>query len=142
LRHSKKFGHRRAGGARRGSAPADLFEAALLGESPSERKPFDAGSDRKTLQLCRQVERAVALGLAGQPDDPLRDLIVDGVSPMGSPGHLLVRVIVPADVPVHEIMTRLEARTPALRAEVAASICRKRVPALSFIPVMSEVPHD
>jgi hypothetical protein len=119
-----------------------MFEAALLGDSPTERKPFDAGSDRKTLQLCRQVERAVALGLAGSADDLLRDLVVDGVSPIGSPGHLMVRVIVPAGMPVHDIMARLDARTAALRAEVAASICRKRVPALSFIPVAAEVPHE
>jgi hypothetical protein len=54
----------------------------------------------------------------------------------------MVRVIVPAGMPVHDIMARLDARTAALRAEVAASICRKRVPALSFIPVAAEVPHE
>jgi ribosome-binding factor A len=116
-----------------------------MDESSTDRKPFDAGSDRKTLQLCRQVERAISLGLSGLSDEVLRNLVVDGVSPMGSAGHLLVRVIVPADVSVHDVMRRLEARSAALRAEVAASICRKRVPALSFIPIAagrSEVPHE
>jgi hypothetical protein len=133
LRHSKRFGKGR--GTRPGRSSTDLFEAALFGKTESDRPRFDAGSDRKTLQLCRQVERAISLALSGHSDDLLRDLSVDGVEPMGSAGHLLVRVIVAADVSVIDVMARLDAASARLRAEVAASICRKRVPALSFIPI-------
>lgn len=98
---------------------------------------FDAAGDRKTLQLCKQVERALSLALAGERDDILRDLMVDAVEPMGSASQLLVRVLVPVslDVPVIEVIARLDEASTRLRVEVAQSICRKRTPSLSFIAV-------
>jgi hypothetical protein len=53
----------------------------------------------------------------------------------GGAGHLLVRVVVPGGLPVVDVLARLNDRSGKLRAIVAASICRKRVPMLSFVAV-------
>jgi ribosome-binding factor A len=110
-----------------------LFEQALRGERNDERKPFDPRSDRKTLQLCRQVQRSLMLALGGEcGDDLLREVFVDSVEPVDGAGHLLVRVNVPANLSVLDVLVRLNERSGKLRAVVAGSICRKRVPMLSF----------
>jgi ribosome-binding factor A len=133
VRHSKKPWKGRARGA-----AADLaFEQALRGSRGREQSGrFDPRADRKTLQLCRQVHRALMLALSGEcSDDLLRDLVVDAVEPMGSASQLIVRVGVPrgaAGQSFAEILARLNERTPKLRATVAQAICRKRVPMLSF----------
>jgi hypothetical protein len=83
------------------------------------------------------------MALAGESaDDLLRDLYVLSVEPMGGPGQLVVSVVLPAHAgaaasapSAAEIIARLGARTPALRAAVAREISRKRVPNLSFIVV-------
>ena len=130
--HSKKP---RPGRARR--APADaLFERALLGDVSSHENRFDPRRDRKTLQLCRQVQRALALALGGEcADEVLRDVYVESVEPMGGPGQLRVNVVIPGKVHAApmEVMERLADHTPRLRAAVAREICRKRVPNLSFV---------
>jgi ribosome-binding factor A len=125
---------------RRGSSRAIsgdlLFERALRGDDESSRKTFDPRTDRKTLQLCRQVQRALMLALAGEcADDLLRDVSVDSVDPAGGGGHLLVRVSVPRELSVMDVLARLNDRSGKLRAVVAASICRKRTPMLSFIAI-------
>jgi ribosome-binding factor A len=129
--------NRRAFGAHSHNASADiLFEQALLGNEFESKKPFNPRADRKTLQLCRQVQRAVMQALAGEcGDDLLRDLSVESVNPAGGAGHLLVHVIVPRAVSVAEVMNRLDDRSARLRSIVANSICRKRAPMLSFIAV-------
>lgn len=134
MRHHKQYGRRRAHGARTPLDRSD-FEAALRGSdgSASGRNP---AWDHKALQLCRQVERALSLALAGEcGDDALRELIVDGVEPMGSSAQLLVRVCVPTSVglPVHEVLARLETQSSRLRHVVAQAICRKRTPMLTFV---------
>ncbi|MDP9172425.1 MAG: ribosome-binding factor A [Planctomycetota bacterium] len=120
-------------------ATADMmFERALLGDSLSDRKSFNPREDRKTQQLCQQVRRALMLALAGEcDDDVLREVYVDSVEPMGSGSQLLVRVTVPPMVRLHslDVLARLNDRSARLRALVAQSICRKRVPSLSFIAV-------
>jgi len=128
-----------------GPSAEDLFERALAGDESPSSKAFDPRTDRKTLQLCRQVQRALMLSLAGEcGDDLLRDVSVDSVDPAGGPGHLLVRVIVPGGSSVADVLIRLNDRSGKLRAIVAASICRKRVPMLSFIamPVAEGGHHD
>ena len=134
----------RRGRARGASADA-LFERALLGEDVSEKSPFDPRRDRKTLQLCRQVQRALSMALAGgRADDLLCELYVESVEPMGSPGQLRVVVVLPAGVgaaPV-EVLARLGEHTSRLRAAVAREISRKRVPGLSFVVVPSSLPGD
>jgi ribosome-binding factor A len=128
--HSKRP---RRGRARDASADA-LFERALLGESGSEGRRFDPANDRKTLQLCRQVQRALSMALA---DELLTDAYVESVEPMGGPGQLLVRVMLGTSVGTTpaDIMARLSACTPRLRAIVATEISRKRVPMLSFVVI-------
>lgn len=77
-----------------------MFERALKGEEDSSKRQFDPRGDRKTLQLCRQVQQALMLALAGEcGDDLLRDVSVDSVDPAGGSGHLLVCVAVPAIFP-------------------------------------------
>jgi ribosome-binding factor A len=117
--------------------PADvLFEQALLGDEFESKKIFDPRADRKTLQLSRQVQRALMQALAGEcGDDLLRDLSVESVEPAGGAGHLLVHVIVPRQISVPEVMSRLALRSARPRTIVAGSICRKRAPMLSFIAV-------
>jgi ribosome-binding factor A len=122
-------------------ATADaVFERALLGGERADRRTFDARSDRKTQQLCQQVKRA----LAGGCDDPvLSDVYIDSVEPVGNGSHLLVRVTtaVVADLSPGEVMARLNDRSARLRAVVAQSICRKRVPGLSFV-VVPQLPQS
>jgi hypothetical protein len=124
----------RASAARsRGKSVQDVFEQSLRGDADEPRQIFDPRADRKTLQLCRQVQRALMLALAGEcADDLLREVSVDGVQPVDGAGHLLVRVHVPADLSVLDVLLRLNERAGKLRAVVAGSICRKRVPMLSF----------
>jgi hypothetical protein len=87
------------------------------------------------------------MALAGESaDELLRDVYVLSVEPIGGPGQLLVSVVLPAHAgaasapaasapSAAEIISRLAARTPALRAALAREISRKRVPTLSFIVV-------
>ena len=135
MRHSR---NPRRGRARDASAAAE-FERALLGSGAPGARAFDPTRDRKPLQLCRQVQRALALALPGECDDELlRDACVESVEPLGGPGQLLVRVSVPAggDAPTwNDAMARLTACTPRLRAAIAREISRKRVPNLSFVVV-------
>jgi len=126
---------RRARGAR-GLSPGVLFEQALFGAESETSPQFDPRADRKTLQLCRQVQRALIMALAGECDDDLlRDVSVDSVDPAGGAGHLLVVVSVPVSLPVVEVLARLNDRAGRLRTLIARAICRKRVPMLSFAAV-------
>ena len=132
--HRKRHGKRRAP-----IAPADsIFEQTLYGTDDDGRKRFNPREDRKTLQLCRQVHRALILGLAGEcADDVLPDVYVVSVEPMGGAAQLLVRVAVPSGN-AHassQVLGRLNERASTLRTIVAQSICRKRAPGLTFICV-------
>ena len=95
--------------------------------------------ERKTLQFCRQVQRALNLALADQSiGDGIGGLFVEEVSPAPDCGRLLVYVLVPGGLPVAEVMIALGRETPRLRSEVAAAITRKRAPELCFVPVCAE----
>jgi hypothetical protein len=91
--------------------------------------------DRKTLQLCRQVARALEGALACSPVDAVRNLLVDQVVPAPSAGRLLVTVRplpgMRVDDPVR-ILGRLYEAAPDLRREVAAEITRRATPELVF----------
>jgi len=96
---------------------------------------------RKAKQLCRQVAETLDLVLSGDcRDELLQSLHVISVVPAPNSSRLLVTVS--ADLPVEEfdrqeifIVELLERQTGRLRAEVAASINRKRVPSLVFYVV-------
>jgi hypothetical protein len=49
--------------------------------------------------------------------------------------RLLVKVGVPPDVPITDVAASLAAAAPALRAEVAQSITRRKAPELVYLPV-------
>jgi ribosome-binding factor A len=91
---------------------------------------------RKAKQLCRQVAETLELVLSGDcRDERLQSLHVISVVPAPNSSRLLVTVS--ADLPIEEfdrqeILASLDRQTGRLRAEVAASINRKRVPALVF----------
>jgi ribosome-binding factor A len=115
----------------------DLFLQALSGGAETKSCRNSARDERKTRQLCRQVERALILALAGEcADELLRDLSVHSVSAMGGPSHLLIRVQVPPSQSVAVALARLSEKAGALRASIARSISRKRVPTLSFMAVV------
>jgi ribosome-binding factor A len=96
----------------------------------------DHKQNRKAKQLCRQVSETLDLVLSGNcRDELLQSLHVVSVVPAPNSSRLLVTVF--ADLPAElfdrqEILERLDNQTGRLRAEVAASINRKRVPSLVF----------
>jgi hypothetical protein len=111
--------------------------AEVLYEADSGSRSSDRQAQRKTQQLCRQVERALNLAFAGLSGG-LGGLFVDRVSPAPDCGRLLVHVVIPADRPAADAMDALRRETPRLRSEVAAAITRKRARELSFVPTSQE----
>jgi ribosome-binding factor A len=108
-----------------------------MGETDRSRA-FDPGTDRKTLQLCRQIHRALMMA-AG--DELPGNVSVDSVEPMGTATQLLVRVIVNESTPaaLAEAMDQLNRRAAPLRALICRSIHRKRAPALHFVAMPRDV---
>jgi ribosome-binding factor A len=88
-------------------------------------------TNRKALQLCRQVERALSTILEG---DILRDLAVQSVVPGPDSSRLLVTFVYhgPAEVESATVLDALHASYARLRGDVAASIHRRKTPELSF----------
>jgi ribosome-binding factor A len=109
------------------------FERAL---EEYEHRQGDRGRriEQKTRQLCRQVQRALNLALAGQfADGALDDVFVIEVSAVAGCGRLVAHVATPASQSMSAALTELRDRTPQLRAIVAGYISRKRAPELSFV---------
>lgn len=100
---------------------------------------------RKTLQLCKQVERELSLTLAGEFDDPaLHDLQVLSVEPAPNSARLLVTVsLSPSANPINptEVVAHLSRASGKLRCEIAAAIHRKKTPELAFCVVASNAPN-
>jgi len=90
----------------------------------------------KTLQLCKQVERAAALTLAGECEsDALVGAVVVSVEPAPNASRLRVLVVLAPGrgVPcLEEARAALQERGAAFRSEVARSVHRKRVPEVVF----------
>lgn len=95
-----------------------------------------AQARRKTEQLCKQVEERIGLVLAGEVDDPLlQEVYVAAVHAEPGGANLIVSLAFPPgteDPPVAEVLRRIEALRPLLRAEIASAITRKRTPGLTF----------
>lgn len=116
---------------------ADFTEA--LKEGKSNRHSSNRQAERKTLQFCRQVQRALNLALENlNAGADITGLFVEDVSPAPDCGRLLVRVAVSAGLPVAEAISALHRAAPRLRSEVAMAISRKRAPELSFIPAFDD----
>ena len=98
-----------------------------------KRHRSNASAERKTLQLCRQVERALMFVLSDSDDDVLRDLMVVAVQPAPNAGRLLVTTSPLCEMinPL-EAIARLQAARGWLRTEIASSIHRRKVPDLLF----------
>jgi ribosome-binding factor A len=109
--------------------------AAALAEAAAESSGSFRQRERKALQLCRQVQRALNLALAESADEGLSELYVDEVSPAPDCGHLTAHVVVPGERPWSETLGVLAVHAPRLRGAVAEAITRKRAPELSFVPV-------
>jgi ribosome-binding factor A len=118
---------------RRNTHAAPLFDDGV----PVD--PFTSGDTkegRKAKQLCRQVAETLDMILSGEcHDETLQSLHVLSVVPAPNASRLLV--IARADLPEEQfdrdaIMAQLDAQSGRLRAEIAASIHRKRTPLLTF----------
>ena len=119
----------------------DFVEA--LDENESGGASFRRQAERKTLQFCRQVQRALNVALADRSVcEGIDGLFVEEVSAAPDCGRLLVHVIIPSDLPVAEVMIALGRETPRLRSEVASAITRKRAPELCFVPVCADGGDD
>jgi len=115
----------------------EFFEA--LCDDNSSHSSSDRQAERKAQQLCRQVQRALNLALADRAvGDGLGELFVEEVVPAPDCGHLLAHVIVPAGLPVKDVMAALRREAPGLRLEVGSAISRKRAPELYFIPAYQD----
>ncbi len=90
-------------------------------------------ADHRTLRLCRQIQEALQLGLAGEcADEVLQQVFVASVRPSADPARLCVVVEVPADLSPVDVLARLEKARGLLRSFAAAAISRKKVPDLEF----------
>jgi ribosome-binding factor A len=91
--------------------------------------------NRKTLQLCAQVERTLASVLAESTDEWLRDLWVVAVEPAPNETRLLVtlqRAPSGTDRDPAELFTHVLHAAAKLRAEVASAIHRRKTPELAY----------
>jgi ribosome-binding factor A len=112
-----------------------LFAEALSGDHEKSDRRTDRKQNYKAQMLCRQVQRVLSLSLS--------DVTVIDVTAGPDSSRLLVHVAVPAHLAVDEALARLAEATPALRAEVARAITRKRAPELAFVPASDvEVRHE
>src|SRR5262245_1980182 len=88
-------------------------------------------TNRKALQLCRQVERILAGVLEG---DILRDLSVHSVVPAPDSSRLLATLVFHGSLAVAtpDILTSLHAAHAKLRGEVARATHSRKTPELTF----------
>ena len=95
------------------------------------KRPQGKVTNRKALQLCRQVERILAGVLEG---DILRDLVVHSVVPAPDSSRLLATFTFhgAATVATSDILTALHAAHARLRGAVAFAIHRRKTPELTF----------
>jgi ribosome-binding factor A len=109
------------------------------GGDDGRRHRRNSRGQQKTMQLCRQAQRALSLALSGEcDDDVLRSLYVDAVVPAPDATQLLVRIVIPSatrDLRADDILARLDRVHGILRRAVAEAITRKRAPELAFIIV-------
>jgi ribosome-binding factor A len=118
-----------------GADPEAMADAMFGGET--------APVDRKTQQLCRQVERVLGMLFAGElADDVLCTLTVMDVLPAPNASRLQVLLTPSGDLLESEesVRERLEKARPFLRSQVAQAIQRKKAPELllALVPRVQE----
>jgi ribosome-binding factor A len=91
-------------------------------------------TNRKALQLCRQIERTLTTLLPGGSEELLRDLLVQAVMPAPDATRVLVLLALVGrdEAGVPAVLAALARSAGWLRREVAAAIHRKKVPELVF----------
>lgn len=109
------------GSKRAPTGPSDRFS-----RSRSRREQI------KDAQLCAAVQETLSLVLAQRPSDLLLSAYVMDVVPAPDASRLLVRVEVSPGVDPDAVRDALTRSLPELRAEIAASIARKKTPTLIF----------
>ncbi|QDU93075.1 ribosome-binding factor A [Lignipirellula cremea] len=93
----------------------------------------DARPDRKTLQLCRQIEKALSYAFSLCNNELVSGLQVDEVVPAPNAARLMVFVSsLDAGVTPTDALAALHEAAPQLRTEVAASINRSKTPDLIY----------
>jgi len=94
----------------------------------------DDSSDRKTLQLCAQVRRALHGIIPPAGSSFFEGLFVEAVQPDPGATRLRVVISVPSSCahPVPILKQRLTDMVGFIRTEIASQINRKRVPLLTF----------
>src|SRR6478736_5138198 len=86
---------------------------------------------QKTMQLCHQVKEALMWSMGSAVgDERLGEYLIDSVEPLAGGNRLLVKVIVPEEVPLEEAQSQLAMAATDLRMEVAQYITRRRAPEL------------
>lgn len=111
-----------------------MRKAGRRGRSRSRRVQI------KDAQLCAAVEETLSLMLAQSENELLLSAYVMEVTPAPDASRLLVRIQVGEDVDPDAVQAALAAATPEFREEIAASVSRKRTPALVYevLPSRSE----
>lgn len=97
---------------------------------PNARKP-----NRKGLQLCRQIARAISHALSWElGNDLLAQLQVESVQPAPNTARVAVFVSFDPSIASREaIETQLGAAAASLRVAAGSSIHRRRVPELAYV---------
>jgi ribosome-binding factor A len=100
------------------------------------RRPGRRGPNRKTLQLCSQIQEALISILGGEMgDECLQDLTVQSVEPAPDSSCVLVTLgwhATGTAGDVSHVLTSLRRSSGYFRTQIAAAIHRKRVPQLVF----------
>lgn len=117
-----------------GPLPGGIDPSAFVSSAADHR------AERKTRQLCREVRDVVSLALSALDDASLDGAWVAEVLPGLDASQLRVVVMVPRHVDPDVTHEALRRAAGLLRAEVAQSITRKRVPQLAFEVHPEEVP--
>lgn len=91
--------------------------------------------NRKDLQLAKQIQETIHWVLGSVPaDDVLLQCTVGDVTPAPGSNQMVVKILVPSDFNLNDVLTRLHNASKELRLEVAESINRRKVPDLVFVP--------
>jgi ribosome-binding factor A len=116
------------------------------GVDPRDEKRRHAANkpktDRKTRQLCKQVQRTLQLALGALPPaESLIGVTVWNVTPAPNASRLHVVMAVPVPSRAAEVAAVVRHHAGRLRAEVAAAITRRRTPELTFEFTVEEHNH-
>ncbi len=108
------------------------------------RRATNSTDERKTRQLCRQVERTLSFVLGGEvSDERLRDLMILSVDPAPHSNHLLVTMQTNAVVTGEQLIALegiLSSHKGTMRTAIANAINRRKTPDISLRVVNPPMP--